>query len=103
MIDNENLFTQAPNSKKKSKGAMPNMIIENLDKEKNSSSDSLSAYTCKIYRGNIAGNDLTELATIESILSRGLAGKGDIVIIDKATQSFEDNYWVIITYLEKRV
>lgn len=97
-MSNKDVFKQADEIDKKVQD-MPTISagIENTTRGKD-----LSEYTCRVYRGNIGGDSLEDQAMIESILTRGLSGSDDVVIIDRDKQSFEDNYWIIITYLEKR-
>ena len=56
-------------------------------------------YRMRILKADVS--DLEDLCLLEDILTRGIDGK-DIVIMDKATHAFNESYWVIITYLEKR-
>ena len=61
-----------------------------------------SDYKCRIFRGNIGDEaSLTDLASAENILTKSLNGNGEIILIDRATQAFENNYWIVLTYLEK--
>ena len=80
-------------------GGMPGMTPDNPT---NVSEVNYSEYNCKIFRGNIGDeSDLDDLIMAESILTRGLNGNGEVIIIDRSTQAFESNYWIVITYLEK--
>lgn len=97
-MSNKDVFKQADDIDKKVQD-MPTItsFVENTSRGKD-----LSEYVCKVYRGNIGGDSLGDQQMIENILTRGLSGSDDVVIIDRDKQSFEDNYWIIITYLEKR-
>lgn len=97
---NKDVFRQ-PEEVSKKPGAMPGMI-PGLEGVSQANGRDLTDYICRIYRGNLGGAEVDDQAMVESILTRGLAGNGDIIIVDRATQAFEDNYWVILTYLERR-
>lgn len=45
--------------------------------------------------------DDTQVVILEELLTRSLDGK-DIVLLDKDKYSFQDRYYVVVTYLEKR-
>lgn len=79
--------------------SLPGFIPETVGEAKGRD---LSEYVCRIYRGNIGGDSLEDQGMLENIMTRGLAGNGEVIIVDRATQSFEDNYWIVLTYLEKR-
>lgn len=96
---NTDVFRQ-PDEMAPKTGAMPGML-PGLDAAA-AEGRNLGEYVCRIFRGNIGGDEMEDLAMVESILTRGLAGNGDIIIVDRATQIFESNYWIILTYLEKR-
>lgn len=56
-------------------------------------------FAVKFYHANLM--DISQVSELERILTRGLDGK-DIVIIEKDKYSFQENYFVVVTYLEKR-
>jgi hypothetical protein len=60
---------------------------------------SSSKYRVRCLKADIS--DFEGVTQLEDILTRGLDGK-DIVIVEKATHAFNESYWVIVTYLEKR-
>ena len=74
--------------------AMPGML-SNKDSGKIDS----SKYRIRCVRADIS--DAGELLALEEIMTQGLDGK-DIVIIEKDKYSFQDRYFIVVTYLEKR-
>lgn len=56
-------------------------------------------YRVRYYTANLS--DLEQITMLEDILTRSLDGK-NIVVIDKDKYSFQNNYFVVVTYLEKR-
>ena len=56
-------------------------------------------YRIRYYRADVT--DLQEISELERILTEGLDGK-NIVILEKDKYSFQDRYFVVVTYLEKR-
>ncbi len=75
--------------------SLPGMISDS----KNNGVITSEKYTVKCYLANLT--DLTQLLELERILTKSLDGK-DIVVIDKDKYSFQDRYYVVVTYLEKR-
>ncbi len=78
-----------------SETSLPGMISEG----KNSGVVSSEKYAVRYYVANLS--DMTMISELERILTKGLDGN-QIVILEKDKYSFQDQYFVVVTYLEKR-
>lgn len=67
------------------------------DKLKNT--PDLTGYSVKYIKACI--DDLTEMAALQSIETRGISGNGDIIILDRDKYVFMKDYFLIVHYLEK--
>ncbi len=56
-------------------------------------------YRVRYYNADLS--DLEQMTMLEDILTNGLDGKR-IVILEKDKYSFQDRYFVVVTYLEQR-
>ena len=56
-------------------------------------------FAVRYYQANLS--DLAQVGVLENLLTQGLDGK-NVVILEKDKYSFQDQYYVVITYLEKK-
>lgn len=77
---------------------------ENFEQSMPGMLSSSSEVTSDKYRIRCKVADMTnleDLLHVEDILTSGLDGK-NIVILEKDKYSFQDRYFVVVTYLEKK-
>lgn len=72
----------------------PEMIPTTTNSGVSSSNYRIRCIVCNL-------TDIGETAILEDILTKGLDGK-EIVILEKDKYSFQNNYFMVVTYLEKR-